>query len=997
MAKAQGSDERGQRHLESARDLRPDHPALLIVEARTSADPQYMLDHVADVEPETDAERALLHQTRAQALLNLGDEKGARAEFELALAADPDSDSVREFGAILPWWSASRKMERGEPLDLDALTRAAKRFESLAEELLAAGRSDEAALVTARSAECFLFCNDFSDALRLLEGVLDPERLSPESAIAVAAVGVALERPDLVLRTLPSDSNDPAVPLMRAEAEVQTLDADSRQQGVEALKEFLDNSSEPIALQAAFALIAAAASHVDVAWDERAAAMVASHQREPEAAMRAERALLLGDPGEAQRILLPHAGRPASLRRLRDYAALAGEWEKVKDRSRQLLMQASDPRDRLALAEAYRHLGARAGAEREYRAVAGDAAVGSDLREAAFGGLADVAGADRDYDAIRGLAEEWYREFPDRSNAVWNLLFALARLSRHDDAWRLFDERRPEADTPQRATLLAEILQRAAPKPIALPMLIELSDRFNREEEALEALVIAVALDAESDAVEFDPAIQARVRETFASFPTRFPDSKVIRQFSLPETPDGIVSFLREMAGDGPRLQHEISEEIAAGRAPVNALAAVSSGGVGKTWSGIGALPLRFAMDEPDAADDETARKGLGAAAVWDPSSLFVLVDLLPELEQSIRLALPGSMIATETLQDADRDLGTPGRPKGTTAHTVEGEVSFREYTEEELAREERRAHETLRLAKTLQIEPAKGANADQQLLDDFNSSVEQPEFNVLLASLLLAQRTGRPVYSDDRFIRETARSIGLDAFDSLALLDALLEHGFIDAESRATARRALAWRGGWGVRLDPDELVAAARATGFRLTVQTRSALQDRARWRSDPAQTCRSMLGLLAVVYQHDPGAIGQWLNAVLMAAEGSVPDMPKSWWVEVLMMLSWFPRIHDDAERTDQNAFVRTLLEAAKALDPELTDPGYDPVLGPINRILVHFEGNPPVERYAIFKALTDRLSDPDRLRAVEAFVKPASADDRRQETDLDEDHREDEDAR
>ncbi len=63
MAAAQDSDERSLRHLDSARALAPDHPALLIAEARRSTDPRFMLAHVADVEPESVADNALLHQT----------------------------------------------------------------------------------------------------------------------------------------------------------------------------------------------------------------------------------------------------------------------------------------------------------------------------------------------------------------------------------------------------------------------------------------------------------------------------------------------------------------------------------------------------------------------------------------------------------------------------------------------------------------------------------------------------------------------------------------------------------------------------------------------------------------------------------------------------------------------------------------------------------------------------------------------------------------------
>lgn len=64
MATLQRAPDRSKRHMDAARELAPDHPALLLAEARTSSDSQFMLDHVADVEPESDTERALLHQTR---------------------------------------------------------------------------------------------------------------------------------------------------------------------------------------------------------------------------------------------------------------------------------------------------------------------------------------------------------------------------------------------------------------------------------------------------------------------------------------------------------------------------------------------------------------------------------------------------------------------------------------------------------------------------------------------------------------------------------------------------------------------------------------------------------------------------------------------------------------------------------------------------------------------------------------------------------------------
>lgn len=402
-------------------------------------------------------------------------------------------------------------------------------------------------------------------------------------------------------------------------------------------------------------------------------------------------------------------------------------------------------------------------------------------------------------------------------------------------------------------------------------------------------------------------------------------------------------------------------------------MAAVSNGGVGKTWAQMTALPLRFAMDGPDGLDGQTAGEGFGGAAVWDPSTLYVVVELVPELEALIRLALPGSMIAIETLEDADRDATTFGKPTGTTVHTVEGEFGFHEFTDEELAREERRARETLRLAKALDPQPAKGTGADPKLVEGYDGSAEQNEFQIVFATLLLAQRTCRAVYSDDRFIRETARSVGVPAFDTLALLDAMLEHGIIDAEARGRARRELARRGGWGVQLTGEELVAVAAEAGFELLPEVRAVLYDRAAWRSSAAGRAQNLLVLLAAVYAHDPSALDEWLAVVLRSARAAAPEVVEKWtWLDLLLVFIWFPAVREAAGIDDWDGFVQALLAAAKQLDAELVEPEYDPVLQPIARILDHFSDHPEEERFALFVLMTRRLSQEDRQRAFSVFI-------------------------
>jgi hypothetical protein len=639
-----------------------------------------------------------------------------------------------------------------------------------------------------------------------------------------------------------------------------------------------------------------------------------------------------------------------------------------------LFRRAGDPRDRLAYAEALRHLGEQAEAEREFTALAQDESVAPDLRESAFGALAEMAGSNRDYERIRQVAEEWRAVMPNSGNALWNSLFALARLSRHDEAWQLVQVVEPVADTEVRATLMAEVLHRAAPTREALRRLILLSDQFDRSIEAVEALIIGTALDAEASETKTAAAVEARVRDTFASFSDRFPDSNVIRAIPAPETPEEMETFLKDLAGNRPQLAKEISEGIAAGRAPVNALAAVSRGNVGKTWSRLGALPLGFAVPEIDNDEREAAANAVGSAAVWDPSTLFVvtLVDL--QVQDILTRFLPGSMIVVETLEDADSDLRGPGRPAGETFHTPTGEVGYREFDEAELDEERRRSERTIEAAKGLDVQPAKGAVEDPRLVDQYEDAQGREEFRVLWGSLLLALRSGRPVYSDDRFVREVARSLEIPTFGTLALVDALRAQKLIDEDARREVRLALSRRGAWGVQLTGAELVSGME-TGFVLDPGSRAMLHDRARWRADPAATWQEALTLLAAVRENEPTRFAEWTRAALTAAQAAAPEVPKWWWVEVMLLAAWWPPVEGQ-----DDALLQALITEASALSDEILGVEYDPVVQPINRLLDFFEDSSDEERAVVFEALISRLSPGDRERARDVFLRdePASSD-------------------
>ena len=964
VAQMQGAPERAEQYLDRARGLAPRHPALLIAEARLGGDSGHALEQLAAVEPETDLDRASLHQTRARAFLDQGDEERARAEFELANAADPENDMVIELGATLEIARARRQTDDGTGVDVALVSQAARTFEELSARVGAQGRAEESTLLSARAAEGLLLAHEPAEASRVLASVQAPGRMTEDAALYLAEIAGMAGRPDLVMNFLAEDNLGAEARVLRADAEAQTAPAERRAAAIEALKEMLCDDDPQVTRRAAFALLSAAIEFEDVSWDESAASIVSSEKPDIERAMRAERASLVGDLLEAQRILLPLAGRTLALRRLRDFAGLAGEWAKVKDRSRELIRRDGDPRDRLALAEAFRQLDERAEAMQEFTALATDDTMQLSTREAAFRARTEIVGENRDYEALRAASEEWHRALPASVNAPWNLLFALARLSRHADAWELVEAENLEPDAPARAALYGEIVSRALNPADALTRLIAVSDRFERSIETLEALIITTSLAAEGEELTLDPRTEARVRASFNDFPQRFPDSRMIRTIPAPETPEQIAEFFTELAGDAPRLQREIGQAVIDGRAPVNALAALSSGGIGKAWSRLFALPLGFAMKERDRADREAARDSLGAAVVWDASSLSVALRLEPATMAAIRAILPGSTLVTETLEDIDGDAMTPGRPSGETVHTPEGGFGFRDIPAQEVDDERERAAATLRIAKEFEIAPALGPDSDSELTEHYKSNAGRRQFQAVFATLLLAQRTGRAVFSDDRFIREAARSLGIKAFGTLALLDVMAEDGVIDPEARRSARRALAAAGAWGVSFDRDELVSVAQERDFALTRVAAGALQDRARWRANPTVAWLEVLPFLMAVHEGSPDALGDWLLRALDAAEMALPELGKAASVELMMVIAWSRTLSGELTKD----FFHAMLADAQHLPVWLTIPGYDPLLGPLQKILMLADASNGDERFATFRLVVSQLRAPDAYRAI-----------------------------
>lgn len=120
-------------------------------------------------------------------------------------------------------------------------------------------------------------------------------------------------------------------------------------------------------------------------------------------------------------------------------------------------------------------------------------------------------------------------------------------------------------------------------------------------------------------------------------------------------------------------------------------------------------------------------------------------------------------------------------------------------------------------------------------------------QFATVVESLVLEQRHGMAIYSDDRRVRQIARQMGLRSFGTPALLEALVQRDLLSAEQVCTARKRLLRTGAWGLRPTADKLSEVAAEAGFRLTTGLAYALQDRFAWREDSIDTLRATIRFL------------------------------------------------------------------------------------------------------------------------------------------------------
>jgi hypothetical protein len=961
---------REQELRDAARSEDPENPAVLLRDARDVRDPDEKLALLQSITPADDDQSASLEISRVEALI--GKREFALAREAIArvrhLQADPRGPDELDAGVTLSEAQVGMPDELG--LEPQRLTEAAETFVRLADEMHDQERWYEAAILTARAILSYALGENRSKATRLFDKTIADERLlhSEDARRLLASAALLLQRFDNVLALLPAGNNE-SDRLDRAAAAVMSGDPARSASAADELGELMRAGGEE-QIRSAYLLLCASTNNAAVAWDEEAERLVAAEQPWTATMLKAFRLATEDDLVGAEAQVRPHTDKPTALRYLVHLAGRQDEHEKARRLAELLVQRTGAPGDRLLLATVLMRTGDTDAAIERLIALGRDQNAGIDDRTSAYARAAVLAQDTEEFGQLETISKEW-AEIDESDDPRWGRLLALAMLFRHEEAIATWSELgEPEANSIPRARLLGEILALAAEPERALKIQASLSDRFERPEE-LEAMLMYTALRVENDTPPLADNLLARIRESFATFPERFPESTSFRAVQIdPENPAAsLLASFGERLKDRAESTQQLAKGIAAGTSAVAMLAADAGRSIGETLFLLPAIPIGYPDEQFETLDRADAEAAYDAsAAVWDPSTIFIITSLGAELEQRIRNALPASRVVRATQQDTARDIVASTSGERGEISIVDGTLAVGSWPENARSANDRRAKEMHRLAAEIPGSSPDAGEGDDELLRIATNAEAPSSIRSWAGTLALARDEGLSVFSDDRVVRRSARELGVKTFGTIALIDVLADRGVLTGEERDGIRHRILAHGALGARHTTAELVAIAREVQWQPTAGMRAALGDSSAWASLRGTWAERVLGLLDAVAREAPEHMDRWVHRAIDAAAHDVGGDYLGH-AKLLLLVAINP-LTDPPRMSDTG--LRALIASLRQMRYFQVVRPPDDLLVIATAELLSITDDPP-QQALLFRRVSDRLEVEDRELLRRRFVR------------------------
>lgn len=569
----------------------------------------------------------------------------------------------------------------------------------------------------------------------------------------------------------------------------------------------------------------------------------------------------------------------------------------------------------------------------------------------------EAAGDRGDWSTAESHSRALIDEFPDDPRAKWLLIQSFAQRQRHQHAWKVLQDHQ-DLEVLDEATAVMKIQLRCRFEntPDVVDMALQLLAEYPDSELVMVTAIKGILSVAEH--LELPEDISAEVSQLLPRFLDQFPESQFLRPVSIdPEDP---VESLRPYLEPQAVARNEISRKVRYGEIPIGRLSDLFEEpyALHCLASERCSIPVNNQGLETDAA-----KAALGSEIVVDTSALITPALLNKPVwvnHHFSRLMIP-DILVDDVHSTMDYIDSRGSRTMGWDVLT--DRFVAREITSEDITEIRQPVERLVTIVSGfLDIVPS--------VIAPSLEGTDPCDFGPWSASIFVAKEREVPLYSDDLALRNLARSVGVMAFDTYAIVQALEHSGVLTPSESEELRRDLMRAYVMDMPFDEQHYTEIAKENNFSAGPVTVSLARPAA-WQ-EPRRT--SQWFSLLTRHIHESGRSGQvpyWLAAASIGAASSAP-------------VSHQPTILGEllaATLTQSRLFVDSITELVSAsreaarfigLDPEYVDPlrssvpvvmkAVKAIAGPDNvgaRTLRMFKSLPPEDYRIVVEAIiTDR---------------------------------------
>lgn len=475
-----------------------------------------------------------------------------------------------------------------------------------------------------------------------------------------------------------------------------------------------------------------------------------------------------------------------------------------------------------------------------------------------------------DWDAAARSAELLKRAEPNNASVAWALTvtrFQAGDYPESFDAW--VQAGRPDPIERDHAAVWLELRRRIGPEVGDVNDAVRFVAMWPEDENLRAAIIVTFVGEALPD-----DQVDA-YRTAFTAYWEDFPEGGTIQRFDLDT--DRLLESMNEILGPA-RDFHDVFLRIATGELPLGMMASIRHRTYSEALVGWGSAARQSLRLDP--ADQQAIENAKASGAVVDLSALFSL----SAIDGTLAATLFGSLAIVEVTSAQFRDA-------------VEGEYAVRTQTGLSMSPvgddgkyvPVSTPDRDLQVAKERAQRMVEWARASKRVtVTELQSLQELATDELMNASWLTALdhaiSTRRPLWSDDAALRSIARSRGIQAFGTGALLAAQIESDTLDPRITDIGLAQLHSAGYVDVPFSE---------RSFTLALQLDSGLPRGA------AQALRFSRGM-------QPAEIGTRLATVFtaIASQAHDPQAVASW---SFVLTDWMIRVTDDQASAERNISV------------------------------------------------------------------------------------------